>query len=175
MQTIYIIIKAFLQLCLFKYKPQDFPASVILLIMVLAVYMLLSGMLAPVSLSAWQRFLWSFSETGLLVVSVTSLLLIIKHSRRILQTLIALAGANSLLSLFSVPFVIWLDQGENYNLDLAIPTIILLILMFWSIAVHVHVLRHALNVSPFTALVITIILLSFIGTILLSLFPEIKL
>ncbi|MEZ5672143.1 MAG: hypothetical protein R3E08_07045 [Thiotrichaceae bacterium] len=112
MKTIYIFIQAFLQICLFKHKPQDLPASTTLLIMVLAIYMLMSAILAPASLSMGRSFLWSLVETVLLTGSVASLLYMTKRPERITQTLTALAGTDSLLSLLSVPFVIWIDQGK---------------------------------------------------------------
>jgi hypothetical protein len=174
MQAIYIIIKAFLRICLFKYKPQDLPASSLLLTLMLVIYTSLSGLLAPNSLSVWQSLLWSLVETGLFVVLVSSLLYVIKHPRRITQTLTALMGTNALLSLLSLPFIFWLDYGKTNNLDLTLPTILLLMMMFWNVAIHVYVLRHALNVTTFSALVITIILLSLMGTVLLSLFPLVE-
>jgi len=174
MRTIYIIIKAFLHLCLFQSKPQDLPASSLLLGLMLIIYMLMSSILAPASLSAWQGFLWSFTETGLLMILVSSLLYVIKHPRRITQTLTAMMGTNALLSFLSLPLIIWLDYGESHNLNLGIPSFLFFIMMFWNIAIQVYIMRHALSVTTFSAFIITIILLSLMGTILLSLFPIVK-
>jgi hypothetical protein len=174
MRTISIIIKAFLHLCLFKSKPQDLPASSLLLGLMLIIYMLMSGILAPAPLSRGQSFLWSFVETGLLVILVSSLLYVIKHPRRITQTLTAMMGANAFLSLLSLPLMVWRDYSESHNLDLGMPSLLFLIVMFWNIAVQVYILRHALNVTTFSAFIITIILLSLMGTLLLSLFPMVR-
>ncbi len=83
-------------------------------------------------------------------------------------------GANAFLSLLSLPLMVWRDYSESHNLDLGMPSLLFLIVMFWNIAVQVYILRHALNVTTFSAFIITIILLSLMGTLLLSLFPMVR-
>lgn len=175
MNATYIILKAFFHLCLFRYKPQDLPRSLFLLTVTLIFYMLLSGVLAPEPLIFPQNVIWSVVETSLTVILISSLLYIIKRPRRIVQTLTAILGTNALLSLLSVPLAMWLGQVESLNLSKEIPTLLLISLMFWNIAVHVYILHHALDISVFTALVITVILLALMGTVLLSVFPVVQL
>lgn len=175
MNALYIILKSFFHLCLFRYKPQDLPHSRLLLTVTLIFYMILSGVLAPEPLIFPQHLLWSVIESGLLVILISSLLYIIKRPRRIVQTLTALLGTNALLSLLSVPLVIWLGQAESLNSSKDMPTLLLIFLMFWNMSIHVYILHHALDISVFTALVITIILLALMGTVLLSIFPAVQL
>lgn len=175
MNATYIILKSFFHLCMFRYKPQDLPYSFFLLTVTLTFYMLLSAALAPEQVSFPQNIVWSLTETGLVVMLISSLLYITKRPRRIVQTLTAILGTNTLLSMLSLPLILWLGQTESLNLSKDIPTIMLIVLMFWNIAVHVYILRHALEISVFSALVITIVLLALMGTVLLSIFPSIQL
>jgi hypothetical protein len=175
MNATYIILKTFLYLCLFRYKPQDLPHSLFLLTVTLTFYMILSGVLAPDPLVFPRNIVWSMAETGLVVILISSLLYVIKRPHRAPQTLTAILGTNALLSLLSLPLILWLGYVESSEMSKDIPTLLLIMLMFWNIAVHVYILHHALEVSVFTGLVLTIILLALMGTVLLSMFPSVQL
>ncbi|MGH8499848.1 MAG: hypothetical protein ACRERV_13745, partial [Methylococcales bacterium] len=63
---------------------------------------------------------------------------------RFQQTLIALLGADTLISLTALPFLIWISLNQGFGLAYYI----LLGSMFWSVAVVGHIIRHALS-SPY--------------------------
>lgn len=136
----------FFDICLFRKGPQDVPASSALLKMCLLAYgasgllVLIINTALPVALL--QILLDLALLSGLLYLG----LVFHRHPRRFEQTLSALTGSGALMGLLALPLMSWLThqaQGE----DVALPSMLLLALMIWSIAIIAHVLRHACNVA----------------------------
>jgi hypothetical protein len=136
----------FLDICLFRKGPQDLPASLPLLKTCLLAYGL-SGLLvlmigAPVPVALLQILLDMVLLGGLLYLA----LILYRHPKRFEQTLSALTGTGTLMGLLALPLMSWIahkgagDGGE-------LPSMLLLGLMVWSVAIMAHILRHAFNTS----------------------------
>ncbi|MBK7984251.1 MAG: hypothetical protein IPP10_01630 [Candidatus Competibacteraceae bacterium] len=138
----------FLDICLFRKAPQDVPASTPLLKMCLLAYAL-SGLVvllisAPVAVAValLQILLDMVLLGGLLYLG----LILRRHPQRFEQTLSALTGSGTLLGLLALPLLVWISQqGQEGGIEL--PSLLLLGLMVWSIAVMAHILRHAFEAS----------------------------
>jgi len=136
----------FLDICLFRKGPQDLPASAVLMKLCLLAYggsgffVLLLGAPAPVAL------LRIFLDLVLLAGLLHLVLLLNRHPGRFEQTLTALTGAGTLMGLLALPLVHWIVRQET-GADTTLPSLLMLGLMVWSVAIIAHILRHALDTS----------------------------
>lgn len=136
----------FLDICLFRKGPQDVPSSMALLKMCLLAYVL-SGLLVlilnvPVSVAILQILLDLVLLSGLLYLA----LILRRHPQRFEQTLSALTGTGALITLLALPLMSWIVHQQSGS-DTQLPSILLLALMVWSIAIMAHILRQAFETS----------------------------
>ena len=135
----------FFEICLFRKGPQDVPAGMALLKLCLLGYGL-SGLAmlllsTPFPVAILQILLDLVLLAGLLHLA----LLARRHPRRFEQTLSALTGTGTLMGLLALPLVVWITQQSSEG-DIQLPSLLLLALMAWSIAIMAHILHHALNI-----------------------------
>jgi hypothetical protein len=119
--------------------PQDVPHSPSLLVLALLPYAALSSLLASFAMPAPRAVLYGPAEAALLAALVYAALLIGRRPARYVQTLTALLLTGVAFNAFSVPLTA-LARPEN-GLGLLI-----LLLVGWSFAVSVHILRQALEI-----------------------------
>ena len=141
----YALFDLFFEICLFRKGPQDVPAGMALLKLCLLGYGL-SGLAmlllsTPFPVAILQILLDLVLLAGLLHLA----LLARRHPRRFEQTLSALTGTGALIGLLALPLVVWITQQGSEG-DIQLPSLLLLALMAWSIAIMAHILRHALNI-----------------------------
>ena len=135
----------FFDICLFRKGPQDVPAGMALLKLCLLGYGL-SGLAmlllsTPFPVAILQILLDLVLLAGLLHLA----LLARRHPRRFEQTLSALTGTGALIGLLALPLVAWISQ-QGAEGGIQLPSLLLLALMAWSIAIMAHILRHALDI-----------------------------
>ena len=70
---------------------------------------------------------------------------------RLPQTLTALAGTGILFTVLALPAMVSLDNLNSSGGDASVPALLLLVLIFWNLAVIVHIMRQALVVPLGTA------------------------
>jgi hypothetical protein len=155
MHSLQILSLAFFDICRLRLRPQDLPASSVLLSLTLLLYLVVTGILSLMQFPVKEAMLLSLVEIGLLVVLTSSLLYITHYAARMTQTITALAGTNSLLGIFAFPLVLWIDF---YNGDVTLPVLLLLGLIVWNLVIHAHILRHALGVSFFIGFNLTLVI-----------------
>ena len=153
--TLSVLWSAFFLICQLRWRPQDLPASSILLMLSLGIYTLVSMILSLFQLSVERAILSALLDTSLLILLTSSLLAIVRYSARISQTLTALAGTNSILGILCIPLLFWLKQFQPG--EVALPELLLLVLIVWNIVVYAHILRHALEIPFFVGVILTII------------------
>ncbi len=140
----FIMLKVFLDICLFRRGPQDLPASAfffgIVLLANAVVGLIILSMEAPF-LTVVPQFLVSIT---LLTGFSWIVLALSGKSIRFQQTLTALLGADTVISLAALPFLVWISLNQSFGWVYYI----LLASMLWSVAVVGHIIRHALS-SPY--------------------------
>lgn len=138
----------FLDICLFRKGPQDLPASPTLLGLCLTTYGL-SGLLSLLgSMRPSTAVFQAAADIVVLAGFAYGILALMNYRARFVQTLTALAGTYTLLNLIALPLIFWLEQATTGTANApALPSLLLLGLMGWSIAVMAHVLQHALSTS----------------------------
>ena len=153
MHSLYTLWKAFFDICRLRIAPQNLPISSVLLGLTLLFYTFISMTLSLTQLSLKDAMLSSIVDTSLLVVLPSSLLYIAHYPARIPQTLTAIAGTNCILGILTFPLVFWLKFYDGQMTFLAL--LLLLSLIGWGVLVYAHILRHALNISFFLAVMLT--------------------
>ncbi|MCI0734299.1 MAG: hypothetical protein L0Y38_10830 [Methylococcaceae bacterium] len=137
------IVKVFLDICMFKRGPQDMPASAFFL----GIVLLANAAVGLIILSMEASFLAAVPQFLVSVILLAgfswAVLRLSGKAVRFRQTLIALLGADTLISLTALPFLIWISMNEGFGLAYYI----LLGSMLWSVAVVGHIIRHALSSS----------------------------
>lgn len=172
MHTFYILWSVFFDICRLRAGPQDLPTSSVLLGLSLIIYMItgvINGLLSPEQLPFTKVVAWSVIETVLLVLLTSSLLHFAHYSARVMQTLTAVAGTSTQLSIISMPFIFWFAQAKHTHSDPTLPLLLLLSLSIWSLTVYAHILRHALMVPFFVGLMLAMTSYSLIAIILYQL------
>jgi hypothetical protein len=160
-----------LNICLLRTAPQDLPASGFLLGLTLSCYIGVSFLLSLHSYGFLPALLVALLDTGLLVVFVLGLLYLQARTARVNQTLSALAGSGTVLGLFSLPLVLFLEPGQTAEqLPLLVP-VFWLCLFFWSLAVVAHIMRHALSTSFAMGIAISVLYALVSMQILATVFP----
>lgn len=136
----------FLDICLFRKGPQHVPPSVALLKACLLTYGL-SGLLVlvlstPAPVAILQILLDLVLLSGLVYLALT----LHQRLRRFEQTLSALTGTGALMGLLALPLMSWIVHQQPSG-DTQLPSLLLLALMVWSIAIMAHILRLAFETS----------------------------
>lgn len=139
----YALFNLFLDICLFRKGPKDLPASAALLKICLLAYGL-TGLLVlvlstPVLVALLQILLDLVLLSGLLHLA----LIVRRHPQRFEQTLSALTGTGALMALLALPLMSWILGGSSAEL----PSVLLLVLMVWSIGIMAHILRQTFETS----------------------------
>ena len=141
--------RPFLQICLFRGGPQDVPASHGLMGIALLIYMLLGVVLSSLEFS-WIASIGRIAlDTLLMALVVWSLLAWRNHRGRFVQTFSALLGTGAILSLIAWPIMLWLFAAgeQDGQAGAAVPAMLWLVIVFWSLGITGHIFRHALNIS----------------------------
>ena len=135
----------FVELCLLRRGPQDLPASSTLLGLILAINLvasLLVGLAADLSapIALGQGLADALLTLGLLHLALR----LTRHPARFVQLATALLGAGALLSLVAVAPLVLLSGAESRG-ETSLAGLPLLVLLFWSLLVTGHILRHGLD------------------------------
>ena len=164
------IIRAFVDICLFRRGPQDLPASSFLLYLTLGTYagsnfLLALGLQAPITAA-----MASITGTALLAVLTLSLLYLHGRAARLRQTLAALAGTGSVIAVLSLPPIYWLSApaGEGGR---SVPNLLVFALFVWSVVVIAHIIRHALATRLIVGLVVAMMFYWVAASVQGALFP----
>lgn len=143
-----LIFKFYLDICLLRANAEDIPASRFLMILTISLYFALSLAITLVDNTFGKAIstvliglimMIGFAQAGLWVRSFMN---------RSVQTVTALAGTGIVFNTMSLPLIM---LASSYPAEqLMFPRYLLLLLLFWNIAVIGHILKSALSV-PFWA------------------------
>jgi hypothetical protein len=142
------IIHFFVDLCVLRRKPQDLPASPVLLGLVLAAG-LGGGLL--LATSAGAPLLQGLGQTALdylLMLAALHLgLRLLDKKPRFMQSATALVGAETLIGLVALLPVALAGPSPEQSPQLILAGLLFLALVVWSVLVTGHILRHAFDLT----------------------------
>lgn len=165
------LVKPFLAICALRLGPQDLPTSSVLLGVTLVAHTVTGILLSTVSLPAGTAVLAGFTDTILLCALTASVLFLQRKGIRLYQTLSALAGAGALIGIIALPATSWLHSARETGDDTAMPALMLLVLIGWSLVVTGHILRNALSTLFILGLLLAMFFYWLSINILNTLFP----
>jgi hypothetical protein len=166
------LIRVWFDICLWRAAPQDLPASGILLALSLGCYALVSVLVSLGSYGLAGAVQLALLDLGLLAVFVLSLLYLQDKTARIKQTLSALAGTGSLLGVFALPLVWWMQPDQQPAQAPVLLTLFWLLLLVWNLLVMAHIMRHALSSSVPVGLGVSLLYVLVSMQVIAALFPQ---
>ena len=166
----YALVNPFVQIALLRGKPQDLPASSLLLKLALSAHVLLGVLMFTTRLALPQALLGAVS-TALMCALTASLLFAHRRSARIVQTLTAMAGSDVVVGIAALPVTSWLHGTGDGAAASVLPGLLFLLLVVWNLVVAGHVLRHALSSPLPLGVVLALVLYMVSVNVLNALFP----
>ena len=162
------VINVFWRICLLKLAPQDLPASSFLLLVSMLGYGLAGVLIGLISLSPGQAFISSVLDIAL-IGSMTQLLLWIKEmGPRFQQAFTALMGTGAILGFLALPILfLQMQIGEQ---PAFIPSLMIVVMVIWSLAVVGHILRHTISAPFFVGVLLAVTYMYVSMSIMRSLF-----
>lgn len=143
-------IQTLIQICLFRARPQDLPASGRVLIFILIVTLFLSTIRISQISEGISPIMISLIQIGLLALGLRILLTLFSKRERWLQSATAMFGCSSVLLLAATP-VLMITESSGSGLA----NLILVAMNIWSFAVIVFILRETLEIRLLLAFLIT--------------------
>lgn len=165
------LIRFFVELCLLRRAPQDLPGSSTLLGLILVINLMASvlvglaaGLAAPVALG--QGLADAVLTLGLLHLALS----LTRRPARFLQLATALLGTGALLSLVAVAPLLLLSGAESRG-ETSLAGLPLIFLLFWSLLVTGHILRHGFDLRLGQGVLIAVAYNVLASTLINTLFP----
>ena len=170
--TFGILFKTFLNMCVFRYKPQDLPQSYDLLMLCLLIYTFINVLLAMTTTPFAQALQISVLDTVIITIITIFILKINRHYERWIKTLMALAGTGCIIGLFTLPLFAGAFLLEVSELIQSLILMIYLALLIWNIVIMGHILRHAMETSLGVGIVFAMIYLVITSTLISFVIPQ---
>ena len=155
-----VLVLAFFNICRLQKGPQDIPESKNLLTLCLVAYGLCSVVLMYLSESLDKAILAAILEVILIMIFTQALLQIRGKSSRWMQTVTAFFGTGVIISVLALPVYLLIGVGDvpdtAQRLDKSLGLMLLAALACWNIVIMAHILKHALEITFMTAVVLGI-------------------
>ena len=156
-------------ICLLRKKPQDLPASGVLLFLCCLSYFLSSFILAYSYQNPVNSLIVALTDLGLMVILTKLILATGGKSERWTQTGTALLGTGTIFGLLAIPVYYLLSiNGTPENAELIL-TFMIWFLIVWNITVMAHILSHALSIPFAVGVPMALIYVFIISGIIISL------
>ena len=153
-----LLISRFFEICLLRARPQDLPASTVLLSLSLIVYFVSGLLLSLLNADLGKSLILVCVDVFMLAGLVYLLLWIRMLTRRYVQTVTALAGSGAILELTAWPLLYWQNIISVTNSPaLLIASLLLWAWLVWNVIVVAHVLRHTLTTSFFNGTLLSVL------------------
>jgi hypothetical protein len=137
------LLKVFVDIALFRAKPEQLPYSYFLLMLCIITYMVTGMGLNLIDLNVNKALLVTGLDTALMVGLTCAGLWIRSYLNRVIKTLTAIAGTSVLFTVAVIPLVLMLpdpDTGQT-----SVISLLLLAIVMWNMAVLGHILSSALD------------------------------
>ena len=152
------LVRPFVSICLLRLRPQDLPASRLLLSVTVLTYVACTALAHAALLSPADAVMGGVVDVLLLCGLTLSLLALNRRWSRSVQTLTALAGAGTVTTIVAIPFLEWRVGIMRAGDPAGIEIVFIAIIVIWNLAVIAHVLRHALPTSFLGATVLAVVM-----------------
>ena len=158
LRSLLALIRPFVSICLLRLRPQDLPASNLLLALATFTYFTTTTIAHATLLSPAYALLSGVVDSALLCGLTLSLLYVCRRWGRAVQTLTALVGAGAVTTAVAIPFLSWRISVVRAGDPSGIEMVCIVVILIWNLVVIAHVLRHALSISYLSGAVIAIVM-----------------
>lgn len=165
------LLQLYVEICLLRKGPQELPASSFLLQCCIVLYVVSGAVLLSVEMGLLQGLIQALVETALLLAFLLALLRVFEKSERFLQSATAAMGSGAIMTVLTLPLLLWVRTLQNAGADLSMASLLLLAVLAWSFVILGHILRHALNRSRFTGMALAFCYMAVSYQIMFRLFP----
>lgn len=150
------LILAFVDVMLHRRGPEDLPSSRFLFWLLLAL-----SLGVELAITLWAGGTARVVAVALLVTGfnlwfVWALLRTFGHERRFRQTMIALLGADTILSILHAPVVPFLEIVDPEKVTLTLPLLLNTLVLVWAIDINAYVFSRAVERPYFLCIAIVV-------------------
>lgn len=150
------LIRAFVEIALFRKGPEDLPESQFLFGFSLALYLFGSTLTSLTHVDDSLRLILEVGvDAALLTLWFGGVLFFNQRMGRFRQTMSALYGATALLQIAIVPVLLWFESIEKSAA--LIPFLLIWFLIVWSVAIAANVIRRALQAPQLVGILIAFV------------------
>ncbi len=157
------MITLFLNMCLFRAKPEDLPVSKNLLMHCIAAatiaFMIRNIMLTDISVSV----IYALVQSTMLGASLYLFLKICKKPERWLQSASALYGCSAIMVAVVLPILVFAGPDAIFDTTLDFTKLLVVITSFWYFIVTIFILKETLEIGKFASFWMAILLEVLIG------------
>jgi hypothetical protein len=148
------VFKLFWDIALWRRVPRDVPSSAALLLGVAALYVATSTLQAALLYGLGSAVVRGVADLAVTGLAVWVCLAAGRRRYRLRQTLIAVLGTGSLLSLPMIALMLLRPAAGGETGLIAILSLASLVLVVWYLLVIGHIVRHALDAPLFTGMTV---------------------
>jgi len=141
------IINYFIELCLLKRAPQDLPASVALLVIVITLNILIGALGVADLMDNSSALSAAVLDTLIIMVLLRVVLIVQSRSSRYLQTATAIFGSGIFLGLLGLLLQFSAANAAPESFIESFTAVVYFVLFIWVQLVIGQILKHALDVS----------------------------
>lgn len=153
----YAIVMPFVEVSLLKRAPQDLPANTLLLALVMLAYAIVGVFSLQLRYGFADSLILMTLELVMMAGIVSVMLTVAGVAARIPQTLTAFAGASTFITVVTLPLQNWVANAQAAKTIGNDHRLMMLLVVFWSLAVTAHVLRHALSSAMFVGVLLSLL------------------
>jgi len=165
-------IQTLLNICFFRNKPQDLPASGQLLFICITTAFIFSTIRISAVTDYGSPLVISLSQIALIGVGLKILLMLYSKPERWLQAASGLFGCSALLMLMVMPILLGSGNLDMQTADLSMSKLILMAVNLWYFAIMVFILKETLEIKIILAVIITFCMELLFATVLLQMFGD---
>ena len=158
LRSLLAFIRPFVSICLLRLRPQDLPASNLLLALAILTYVVITTVAHSALLPPADALLSGIVDSVLLCTLTLSLLYVCRRRGRAVQTLTALVGAGAVTTMVAIPFLSWRVSIMQAGGPAGVEMVGIVVIVVWNLVVIAHVLRHALSISYLGGAVVAIVM-----------------
>ncbi len=140
------LLQLFIDICLFRARPQDLPVSLFLLLVCIAVS-IATGFFPVLNhlKGIYPALAASLMDAGLILLFLRGGLYFLEKEPRFLQTATAIFGSGAVIN---IPLLLLelMVSGAQTDVMKAVAALLFLLMVVWGLMVLGHILRHALDI-----------------------------
>ena len=147
------------QLCLFRVGPAEMPAGQTIMLWSTLVYFITSIFTAQLAVDGLVASIaLAVVETVFFITLVIGVLAIWRKRERTVKTITAMTSSGTVMGVVGFPLLMQVPKDITAEISTGI-SFMLLVFVLWSLMIMAHVFRHAMDIKPGLAAVVSVAVL----------------